>query len=132
MVLFEQFRVFLNFYFLMVALSQFIPALKIGFLFTYIAPLVFVLSVTMIKELYDEIKRFLRDKEVNGQKFSVLTPNGVQRINASAIQVGHLVMLNTNERAPADLLVLRTTEKSGASFIRTDQLVSMWCRSLSL
>jgi hypothetical protein len=33
-------------------------------MFTYIAPLVFVLMMTMMKELYDEINRYKRDKEV--------------------------------------------------------------------
>lgn len=42
MVLYEQFRYFFNLFFLIVTLSQFIPILKVGFLFTYVAPLVFV------------------------------------------------------------------------------------------
>jgi len=37
--------------------TQFIPVLQVGFLFTYIAPLVFVLSITILKEAYDDIKR---------------------------------------------------------------------------
>ena len=41
-VLFEQFRFFLNFYFLMIAITQFLPALRIGELYTYWAPLVSV------------------------------------------------------------------------------------------
>lgn len=31
-------------------------------------------------------------------------------------------MVDKDERVPADLILLRTTEKSGAVFIRTDQL----------
>ena len=34
-------------------------------MFTYIAPLLFVLIVTMLKEAYDDIKRMQRDKELN-------------------------------------------------------------------
>ena len=44
-VLYEQFKFFFNLYFLLVALSQFIPALKIGFIATYVAPLAFVLCI---------------------------------------------------------------------------------------
>eukprot|EP00917_Polyrhabdina_sp_WS-2016_P013732 GHVP01030072.1.p1 GENE.GHVP01030072.1~~GHVP01030072.1.p1 ORF type:complete len:125 (+),score=5.31 GHVP01030072.1:286-660(+) len=54
-ILFNQFRLF-NFVFLIVDLSQFIPALKVGLLFTYIFMLSFVLSVTCIKEAFDDIK----------------------------------------------------------------------------
>ena len=61
-VLYEQFRYFFNLYFLLVALSQLIPELQVGFLFTYIAPLVFVLSITLAKEGSDDYQRFCRDK----------------------------------------------------------------------
>ena len=33
-------------------------------MFTYICPLVFVLMMTMMKEFYDELNRYKRDKEV--------------------------------------------------------------------
>lgn len=36
----------------------------------------FVVSVTMCRELYDDVKRYFRDKVVNGQKYSVLTSDG--------------------------------------------------------
>ncbi|XP_070132005.1 probable phospholipid-transporting ATPase IIB isoform X19 [Equus przewalskii] len=65
-VLYEQFKFFLNLYFLIVSCSQFVPALKIGYLYTYWAPL--------------------------------------------------------NQRIPSDMVFLRTSEKAGSCFIRTDQL----------
>lgn len=53
-MLYNEFKFFFNMFFLIIALSQFIPFLKVGFMFTYVAPLVFVLVVTMIKEAYDD------------------------------------------------------------------------------
>ena len=52
------------------------PFLKVGFMFTYIAPLVFVLFVSMGKEAYDDIKRMQRDRELNNFKYKVLQSNG--------------------------------------------------------
>eukprot|EP00158_Paraphelidium_tribonemae_P008288 Partr_v1_DN28543_c0_g2_i1_m72654 putative ATPase class II type len=63
MVLIEQFKFFFNLYFLMVAMSQLIPPLQIGYLFTYFAPLAFVLLVTISKEASDDYQRFKRDQE---------------------------------------------------------------------
>lgn len=40
----------------------------------------------------------------------------------SEIQVGDLVVIEKDRRIPADVVLLRTTEKSGACFIRTDQV----------
>ncbi|KDE04200.1 phospholipid-translocating ATPase [Microbotryum lychnidis-dioicae p1A1 Lamole] len=148
MVLYEQFKFFYNLYFLLVALSQFVPALRIGFLATYIVPLSFVLAVTISKEAFDEYKRYLRDASANATKYNVLVdaatsgrayPNSHHaseaaneaRSSSSAplkptpsakLKVGDLVHLEKNERVPADILLLRTSDPSGSCFVRTDQL----------
>ncbi|KAJ3142877.1 putative aminophospholipid-translocase [Geranomyces variabilis] len=121
-VLYEQFKFFFNLYFLLVAMSQFIPALKIGYLFTYFAPLTFVLLVTTGKEGWDDWKRYQRDEEANSQMFQKLTDGGFEGIPSSAIKVGDLISIEKDQRVPADCVLLRTTESSGACFIRTDQL----------
>ncbi|KAF8636096.1 hypothetical protein AX17_003801 [Amanita inopinata Kibby_2008] len=139
-VFYEQFKFFFNLYFLLVALSQFIPALKIGFILTYIAPLAFVLCVTMGKEAYDDYKRYLRDREANSQKYLVLdrpsdrgspltteeaylnSHANTRSVPSSSLRVGDLVRLEKNQRVPADMVLLHTSETSGTCFIRTDQL----------
>lgn len=70
--LYNEFSFFFNMYFLLVALSQAIPALRIGYLLTYIAPLAFVLFITMGKEAYDDIERRRRDTEANSEEYKVL------------------------------------------------------------
>ena len=69
LVLFNQFKFFYNFFFLMIALSQFIEPLKVGFMFTYIAPLVFVLAITIIKEAFDDFQRMRKDQDINNKKY---------------------------------------------------------------
>uniref|UniRef100_A0A671MBL2 Phospholipid-transporting ATPase n=1 Tax=Sinocyclocheilus anshuiensis TaxID=1608454 RepID=A0A671MBL2_9TELE len=108
-VLYQQFKFFLNLYFLVVACSQFVPSLKIGYLYTYWAPLGFVLAVTMVREAVDEVRRCRRDKEMNSQLYSKLTSRWI-------------VWKPHNQRIPADMIFLRTSEKTGSCFIRTDQL----------
>ncbi|XP_047552213.1 probable phospholipid-transporting ATPase IIB isoform X4 [Lutra lutra] len=121
-VLYEQFKFFLNLYFLVVSCSQFVPALKIGYLYTYWAPLGFVLAVTIMREAIDEFRRFQRDKEVNSQLYSKLTIRGKVQVKSSDIQVGDLIIVEKNQRIPSDMVFLRTSEKAGSCFIRTDQL----------
>lgn len=65
LVLFNQFKYFFNLFFLIVALSQAIEALRVGFLISFVAPLVFVVAVTIVKEAYDDHKRAERDKQIN-------------------------------------------------------------------
>ncbi|XP_077446795.1 putative phospholipid-transporting ATPase IIB isoform X3 [Stigmatopora argus] len=121
-VLYQQFKFFLNLYFLVVACSQFVPSLKIGYLYTYWAPLGFVVAVTMAREAADEVRRHRRDKEMNSQLYGKLTPRGKMQVKSSEIQVGDLIIVEKNQRIPADMIFLRTSEKNGACFIRTDQL----------
>ncbi|KAJ7703301.1 aminophospholipid-transporting P-type ATPase [Mycena rosella] len=139
-VFYEQFKFFFNLYFLLVALSQFIPALKIGFILTYIAPLAFVLCVTMGKEAFDDYKRNLRDREANSQKYLILDPPtsgdrssaldntyidthaNTRAVPSSSLRVGDLIRLEKNQRVPADLVLLHTSDAAGTCFIRTDQL----------
>lgn len=70
--LYNEFSYFMNLYFLLVALSQVIPALRIGYLSTYIAPLAFVMSITLGKEAIDDIHRRRRDAEANSESYTVL------------------------------------------------------------
>uniref|UniRef100_H2Y5D8 Phospholipid-transporting ATPase n=1 Tax=Ciona savignyi TaxID=51511 RepID=H2Y5D8_CIOSA len=122
-VLYNQFKFFLNLYFLIMACSQFIPSLKIGFLYTYWAPLGFVLSVTLIREAYDEWKRYHRDKEINSTRYKKVQSDGSSRyIASSQIKVSDVLIIEKDQRVPADLILLKSSEKNGTCFIRTDQL----------
>lgn len=129
LLLYNEFKLFFNMFFLLIALSQFVPFLKVGLLVTYVAPLGFVLTVTMLKEAWDDWKRAQRDKELNLTKYERLTKKPKTKdettlvpINAKDIQVGQILKIRHNQRVPADMLLLHTTEVSGSIFIRTDQL----------
>lgn len=104
---------------------------------TYVAPLAFVLAVTMGKEAYDDYCRYLRDKEANSTRYLVLLPHEsasdsmpdydlprpqTRSTPSSAIKVGDMVLLEKNQRVPADMVLLTTSEEEGTCFIRTDQL----------
>ena len=109
-------------FFLLIALSQFVKALRVGFLFTYVAPLIFVLSITMLKEILDDLARMKRDKEINTKKYQVLKKGAWKDTASQNLKVGQLLKVHQNERIPADMALLFTTEKNGTVFNRTDQL----------
>ena len=97
----------------------------------------------MGKEAYDDYKRNLRDREANSARYLVLASSSslshsdddelshsllegnlppTRSVPSSSIRVGDLVVLEKNQRLPADLILLRTSDSSGTCFIRTDQL----------
>ncbi|XP_075980773.1 putative phospholipid-transporting ATPase IIB [Anticarsia gemmatalis] len=131
LVLYEQFRFFLNMYFLVMAVSQFIPSIRIGYLYTYWGPLCFVLAVTLFREAVDDFRRYRRDREVNRQRYERIVldtpiegyrPFVTEQVPAAELRVGDIVMLHKGQRVPADMILLRTNETMGTVFIRTDQL----------
>jgi len=122
-VIFNQFKFFFNLFYLLIALSQFVPALKVGFLFTYIGPLALVLVLTMVKEGYDDFQRYKRDTEANSSLYTVLKANKVKiQKPSSKLEVGDIIEVHPHQRIPADLLLLYSSEENGTIFIKTDQL----------
>uniref|UniRef100_A0A8C1KZR4 Phospholipid-transporting ATPase n=1 Tax=Cyprinus carpio TaxID=7962 RepID=A0A8C1KZR4_CYPCA len=113
-VLFNQFKYFFNLYFLLLACSQFVNELRLGALYTYWVPLGFVLIITIMREAVEEMRCFLRDKEVNSQIYSKLSTRGTVKVKSSGIQVGDLIIVEKT-------FVPDFCHK-GSCFLRTDQL----------
>ncbi len=107
--LYNEFSFFFNMYFLLVALSQALPALRIGYISTYIAPLAFVLMITMGKEAYDDIGRRRRDNEANSEKYTVL-------------QFGEPGQWNLSSRSPQKLKSSSMRKGQHRSLTRRDRL----------
>uniref|UniRef100_A0A803Y8C3 Phospholipid-transporting ATPase n=1 Tax=Meleagris gallopavo TaxID=9103 RepID=A0A803Y8C3_MELGA len=106
-VLYEQFKFFLNLYFLIVSCSQFVPALKIGYLYTYWAPLL------MCK------KNLINLHQIS---FTEYGTKKMLKSNCSGYCRWSCLIMLFNQRIPSDMVFLRTSEKTGSCFIRTDQL----------
>lgn len=71
------------------ACSQFLPDVRIGYLYTYWGPLGFVLTVTICREAVDDIRRHQRDREVNSQKYRkcVGPDKPLQMVSSSKLKV---------------------------------------------
>ena len=129
-VLINQFKQFGNFFYLIMTISQFIPELKVGFLFAYLSPLCMVVTVSILKELFDDINRRIQDYKTNSKKITILeiskktkNINKKQKIS-SKLKIGDIIELKKDERVPADIIILKTFNESeeNNAFIKTDQL----------
>ncbi|KAJ6002931.1 hypothetical protein N7451_005478 [Penicillium sp. IBT 35674x] len=117
--LYNEFSFFFNIYFLLVALSQVLPMLRIGYMSSYIAPLAFVVSISLGKEALDDIGRRRRDAEANAEEFTVvsLERNAMDMIKKSRdLKVGDVLKVRKNQRLPADVVILKSVSNdSGPS-----------------
>ncbi|RVW87875.1 putative phospholipid-transporting ATPase 7 [Vitis vinifera] len=119
---FEQFRRVANLYFLLAAalsitsLAPFNPV-------SLIAPLVFVVGISMLKEAVEDWHRFLQDLNVNSRNVKAHTGNGTF-INKQwqSLCVGDVIKVHKNEYFPSDLLLLSSSYEDGLCYVETMNL----------
>lgn len=144
--LYNEFSFFFNIYFLLVALSQLIPVLRIGYMSSYIAPLAFVVSISLGKEALDDIGRRKRDAEANSEEFSIISldeltnkrafaaagsaaPNSERALEITKrsrdLKVGDVLKVRKNQRLPADVVILKSlsSDASREPTVETTDLI---------
>lgn len=85
----------------MLALSQLIPVLQVGLILSYFGPIILVLSLSLMKELWDHINTILKDNQYNNEEFTRIDENGAEvSIKCKDIRTGHVIKLSKNERIP--------------------------------
>ena len=114
-VIFNQFKQFGNFFYLIMTITQFFPALTVGFLFSYLSPLVIVVGASMLKELYDDINRRYQDRITNNEKYKIYKKNTLENgeaeeieVTSAELKIGDFIIINENQRVPADIILLKT------------------------
>ncbi|XP_074154386.1 phospholipid-transporting ATPase IF isoform X4 [Sminthopsis crassicaudata] len=119
--LFEQFRRVANFYFLIIFLVQLMidtPTSPV----TSGLPLFFVITVTAIKQGYEDWLRHKSDNEVNGAPVYVVRSGGLVKTRSKNIRVGDIVRIAKDEIFPADLVLLSSDRVDGSCHVTTASL----------
>ncbi|XP_031430925.1 phospholipid-transporting ATPase IF isoform X4 [Clupea harengus] len=119
--LFEQFRRIANFYFLIIFLVQLMidtPTSPV----TSGLPLFFVITVTAIKQGYEDWLRHKADNEVNGAPVFVVRSGSLVQTRSKNIRVGDIVRVAKDETFPADLALLSSDRAEGTCHITTTSL----------
>ncbi|XP_011617455.2 probable phospholipid-transporting ATPase IH isoform X2 [Takifugu rubripes] len=119
--LFEQFRRVANFYFLIIFLVQLIidtPTSPI----TSGLPLFFVITVTAIKQGYEDWLRHKADNSVNQCSVHVVHHGKVTQKQSRKLRVGDVVFVKEDETFPCDLILLSSSREDGTCFVTTASL----------
>uniref|UniRef100_A0A3P8ZUP1 Phospholipid-transporting ATPase n=1 Tax=Esox lucius TaxID=8010 RepID=A0A3P8ZUP1_ESOLU len=119
--LFEQFRRIANFYFLIIFLVQLMidtPTSPV----TSGLPLFFVITVTAIKQGYEDWLRHKADNEVNGAPVFVVRSGSLVQTRSKNIRVGDIVRVAKDETFPVDLVLLSSDRIEGTCHITTTSL----------
>jgi phospholipid-transporting ATPase len=125
--LFEQFTKVANVYFLIIGIMQAIPSISVsdGRPDTFL-PLGFIVLVTMIKDSYEDIKRYRADREENTKECQVLEIDGSKHVLKAKhwqdVRVGDIIRIEKDKYFPADCLLIACASPKGVSFIETKNL----------
>ncbi|XP_021268017.1 probable phospholipid-transporting ATPase VA [Numida meleagris] len=122
--LFEQFHRLANVYFVFIALLNFVPAVNAFQPELALAPVLFILAVTAIKDLWEDYSRYRSDQEINHMECLVYCRNEKKYISRywKEVKIGDFVQLRCNEIIPADILLLSSSDPDGLCHIETANL----------
>uniref|UniRef100_A0A3Q3XA32 Phospholipid-transporting ATPase n=1 Tax=Mola mola TaxID=94237 RepID=A0A3Q3XA32_MOLML len=118
--LFEQLQRLANIYFLFLMVLQTIPQVSSLPWFTTAVPVIFIMSITAVKDASDDIKRHKSDAQVNNRRADVLL-DGRNEMWMN-VQVGDVIKLENNQFVPADLLLLSSSKPLGLVYLETAEL----------
>ena len=120
--LFLQFVRPANIYFLATSIIQCIPQISPLSPVTAILPLVFVLSVSLIREAIEDYSRGKLDKKQNNEKTTVYRENIWKEIISGDLCIGEIVLVKQDSTFPADLILLDSELNEGICYIETATL----------
>jgi phospholipid-translocating P-type ATPase (flippase) len=120
--LMSQFKRYANIYFLLIAIIQCFPAISPINPVSSIAPLIFVISLSMLREGFEDLARHRSDLELNSSQSAKYINGNWVNVNWKDIFVGDLIRVNQDEFFPADMVCIRSSDLEGNCFIQTSSL----------
>jgi len=117
-----QFLRLANIYFLIIAIVQCIPVLSPLTPSTAIAPIAFVLTVSLIREAIEDYSRYKYDKLMNKEISLVFRNDKWKEIYSGNLMIGELVLVQENKAFPSDLILLDSNLNDGLCYIETATL----------
>lgn len=68
-IFYNNFKHFLNLYFLILAVLQFFPIFQVGYLISYVLPIAIILAVSFVRDFIDERQIRRKDEALNSETY---------------------------------------------------------------
>lgn len=120
-----QFSKMANCYFLMLTLMEFIPVIyQPGGPLSMVTPLIFVVTVSMVKDMFEDYQRYKSDKEENNGLANCCQRSQTEFSDCRAldIQLGCFVKVKDDQNLPCDIILLGSTLPKGIAYVETKGL----------
>lgn len=79
--------------------------------------LIFIILVSMSKDLVEEYKRWESDRRENENKTQIMKINNFQVTQWKNLQAGHIIKIQENEQIPADVILLHIPGKDKNCYV---------------
>ncbi|KAI4892075.1 hypothetical protein NFI96_022383 [Prochilodus magdalenae] len=122
--LFEQLHRFANIYFLFLAALNFVPIVNAFQPEIAVIPILLVMAVTAVKDLWEDQRRRNSDRQVNNLLCDIYDRKQRKYMERrwAEVCVGDVVRLSCNEIIPADMVLLHSSDPKGICHIETANL----------
>ncbi|KAG8377138.1 hypothetical protein BUALT_Bualt09G0137200 [Buddleja alternifolia] len=120
--LFIQFHRVAYLYFLAIAALNQLPPLAVFGRTASLLPLLFVLTVTAVKDGYEDWRRHRSDRNENNREAQVLQSDEFRPKRWKKIQAGEVIKISSDETIPCDMVLLGTSDPNGIAYIQTMNL----------
>lgn len=111
-------------YILIIAIMCCIPAISPLLPFAAVAPVIFVLSISMTRDGFEDYHRHRADEELNNSLTAVYIAqtDTFEKKCWKDVKVGDIIQVNDHEWVSADIILLATDKENGVAFIDTMDL----------
>lgn len=122
--LFSQFKRAANVFFLVISILQQVPNVSPTGQWTTLGPLMFILSISALREIAEDYRRQRDDDQTNNKLTLVLQAGSKKwaKQKWKDVTVGSILKVESGKQFPADLILLASSEPNGMAYIETSNL----------
>ncbi len=120
--LFYQFKKYTNIYFGLLLIPACFQVVAAYGLSSELPPFAFIIFVALLRELVEDIRRHQSDARFNSSNCRIVKYNKEYQKQWRDITIGDLVLLQSDERIPADMIIIGTSNQDGRCYMETSTL----------
>lgn len=120
--LFEQYQRPQNVFYLVVLIVNSIPGLRVVGLGVLLLPIIFVLLMSAIREIIEDVSRAKSDKQSNMAPYTVIRASELHLVRSYEIRQGDIIVLRSEEEVPVDSLLIYSSNASKIAYMNTASL----------
>ena len=122
LALINQFKTAFNWFFLIYNIIAVIPELSDLEPAAEVTPFIVVLILNLIKEAIEDYRKYNNDKKANNANVLIFKDKRFKKEKCQNIRVGNILKIYKEDLIPADVLVIKSSLKSGLAYMQTSNL----------